>query len=161
MKFTSSLAIIGLASAADELKFMNDQIADDYAELINIGNGVCANWSIEQKRVYDLKGFDADGRDVTNHAPADISFSGSNFVYKACGLLFPFNEKAWVASGGEKANFKEADFKDVDKSTAFWLTGTSVDYTFMTAAIKTLPTTGEAAKKGEADTLIDHWTLTW
>jgi hypothetical protein len=46
MKFFTSLALIGLTSAAEELKFMNDdQILDDNLDLLEIGTGVCVNWS--------------------------------------------------------------------------------------------------------------------
>lgn len=142
MKFFTSLALIGLTSAAEELKFMNDdQILDDNLDLLEIGTGVCVNWSQKQNRFYDLKGFDSDGRDAKTNAPADINFTSSQFVYKACKSAYDFDKTVWSAAGGEADKFVPADFAKTKKSTAYWVTDDKAVYTFQNAEIKTQATT--------------------
>lgn len=77
-----------------------------------------------------MKGFDNDGRDLSTDAPADIDFTSSHFVYKACKSKYDFDKSVWSAAGGLADKFVPADFANTKKSTAYWVTGDKAVYTF-------------------------------
>ena len=83
MKF-KTLALFGVASAADELNFMQGDDSFDNTELLTIGSGACVNWSFTKNKFYDLKEFDTEFRDEGKKLPANLKFGADNFLYKAC-----------------------------------------------------------------------------
>lgn len=94
MKF-KSLALLGLASAAKEIKFMQE--ANDETNLFVLGSGQCLYGSFLKNRYVDLKKFDAEFRNVTKDSsidnPAHISFGDNDFYYKVCKTTWEMTDK--------------------------------------------------------------------
>lgn len=160
MKFTT-LAMIGLASAVEEIKFMQEPVLEDETELLTLGSGACINWSFSRNKFYDLKPFDTENRDEAKELPAKLPFPSAQFLYKACQPFWKMTADTYNVAPPNAKPYAEGLWKDTEKSTAYWVVDGKPEYTFMNAEIESLKSPNEEASETAQENAEDGFTITW
>ena len=160
MKF-SLLALLGAVNASEELEFMKslDQIEEDNIELFPLGSGKCINYKSDFSEFYDLKGFDAFGRDAKKHTPSSVEMGSTyDFYFKACQPAWSMSKENLNSLSTRLAgnNWADSNWKGAKKANAFMVDGSGKPaYTFGDAQIKTLAAVTGAGKQNQG------WDITW
>jgi len=133
MKLTT-LALMGMASAAEELMFMKESgnIIDDDTELLSIGSGACINWSFSRNLYFDLKKFDENSRKDKMPAFEKFDKFKGEFIFKPCQTPFKMTADVLTAVGLDpKKEKKWDDFL----GNAYWTEEGNPKYSFLNGDI--------------------------
>ena len=157
MKF-AVLALLGAVNASEELEFLKS-IEEENTELFPLGSGKCINYKNDFSEFYDLKGFDAFGRDQKKHTPTGVEIDGKyDFYFKAC-------QPAWSMTQANLDSlttklpgnvWADATWAQSKKSNGFLVDATGAPlYTFGDAQIETLK------QAADVKVPVQGWTITY
>lgn len=155
----SSMALVSVASASQELMFMQD-LSQPNTELLSIGSGACINWSLSQNKFWSLKQFDAENRNEANKLPAVQIFDQYYFYYKACQTPWVMTQPA-LQAGNPNATLG-TEWDNYGEATAFLVVDNKPAYSFLNAVIDTiaLPATASDTAQENAQAR-EGWIITW
>lgn len=150
MKNFIPAASLALASVqgVQELGLTEEQ--PDFLQLNQqVGNGFCqvfAGWDF-----FDLKSFDALGRDAAKGAPAVIEAEKGTFFYKVCQPDWPLAaEDLALAKATEALKEVPASCKDMGAGDAFMMVGGECKYAFNSGSVFS-GIAGETSPSGDID----------